>query len=131
MFSATRRQQVYLPPTTPFFIICFSGVCNTSHEHMKLPLVAVIPHPPTTAQDLKYEFYEAVLRDAADSAAGKPETVWVVGEFDDGEPLFQRLQQEHGNVKKAVSTLGVREGKICKERKTLFEFSHIADVSHC
>lgn len=55
------------------------------------------------AQDLKYEFYEAVLRDAADSAAGRPETVWIVGEFGDDEPLFQRLQQEHGNVKKAVS----------------------------
>eukprot|EP00752_Nemacystus_decipiens_P012193 g10810.t1 len=52
-------------------------------------------------KDLTYEFYEAVLRDAADSTAGTPETVWVVGEFDDGEPLFQRLQQEHGNVKKA------------------------------
>ena len=58
---------------------------------------------------MKYEFYEAVLRDAADSTAGKPETVWVVGEFDDGEPLFQRLQQGYGNVKRAVRTSRSRD----------------------
>lgn len=66
------------------------------------PTIPLHPRPRRT-KDLKFEFYEAVLRDAAGSAAGKPETVWVVGEFDDEEPLFQRLQQEHGNVKKAVS----------------------------
>ncbi|CBJ33114.1 alpha-1,2-fucosyltransferase, putative [Ectocarpus siliculosus] len=52
-------------------------------------------------KDLDYEFYEAVLRDAAESAAGPPETVWVVGEFNDEEPLFKRLQQDHPNVKRA------------------------------
>eukprot|EP00903_Cladosiphon_okamuranus_P021086 g19369.t1 len=52
-------------------------------------------------KDLEYEFYEAVLRDAAESSAGQPETVWVVGEFGDDEPLFQQLQREHGHVKKA------------------------------
>ncbi|CAN0248487.1 unnamed protein product [Ectocarpus sp. 8 AP-2014] len=52
-------------------------------------------------KDLDYEFYEAVLRDAAESAAGPPETVWVVGEFDDEEPLFKSLQQDHPNVKRA------------------------------
>ncbi|CAM9866175.1 unnamed protein product, partial [Hapterophycus canaliculatus] len=41
-------------------------------------------------KDLDFEFYEAVLRDEAASAAGPPETVWVVGEFKDDEALFQR-----------------------------------------
>lgn len=62
---------------------------------------------PVRAKDLEVGFYEAVLRDADASAAGPPETVWVVGEFKEEEAFFQRLQQAHpGSVKKAVSGLG-------------------------
>lgn len=48
-------------------------------------------------QDLKYEFYDAVLRDATEV-----ETVWIVGEFGADDPLVARLRQEHQNVRKAV-----------------------------
>lgn len=70
-------------PINPFFFVLFAV-------------------PARQKQDLEYEFYEAVLRDTAGSAA-TAETVWVVGEFDEDDLLFRRLQQDHGNVKKAVS----------------------------
>ena len=130
MFSATRRQQVYLPPTTPFFIICFSGICNTSHEHMKLPLVAVIPPPPDNRAGLEVRVLRGRL-----ARRGR----------------FRRRQTRNGMGRRRIrrrravvpaSAAGARqcekggeylrkEGKICKERKTFFEVSHIADVSHC
>ena len=48
-------------------------------------------------QDLKYEFYDAVLRDVTEV-----ETVWIVGEFGADDPLVARLRQGHHNVRKAV-----------------------------
>lgn len=54
-------------------------------------------------QDLDYEFYDAVLRDTAVAAEGGPETIWIVGEFGDDDPLMDHLQKKHGNVRKAVS----------------------------
>lgn len=48
-------------------------------------------------QDLSYEFYAAVLRDADDA-----EIIWIVGEFGKDDPLVARLKREHQNVRKAV-----------------------------
>lgn len=60
---------------------------------------------PAAIQDLDYEFYSTVLGEtASDSEAGKKpaDTIWVVGEVDEEDPLVARLRQEHGNVRIAV-----------------------------
>lgn len=55
-------------------------------------------------QDLDFTFYDNILREIISSPAGPPEAVWIVGEFDEDDALVNRLQVEHKNIRKAVSS---------------------------
>lgn len=81
--------------------IVFSTFCGQA-ELSTLCVLRTLVAP----QDLDFAYYDKVLRDVAASSQGRPENVWVVGEFDENNPLVTRLKEEH-DVKIAVSLAGL------------------------